>query len=274
MVIDKILELQNKVAQASGQGHCPVFVAGDVFHRHNEPIGFVNEVVNWFTGVNDWYAIPGNHDLPHHRYEDLRRSAYWSLVKMTNVQTLSPGRSYEFGSYAVTGWPYGIRPRPPRSGNTLMTQIALIHDFCYTTVPFPGVDPEKHADKWAARLAGYDLCFFGDNHDSFSHLTDDTEIVNVGNALNRTRTEKWHRNTVVTLHPGGRYSRVPLGVPGEWHDDPAETGQVDLTGLLDKLGGTHRPADYEARIRERAAALGKIAHSYLIEAVERSKEET
>ena len=56
---------------------CPLIVAGDVFDEgwraHKCPPELVNFAIRHLPVC---YAVPGQHDLPHHRYADVDKSAY------------------------------------------------------------------------------------------------------------------------------------------------------------------------------------------------------
>ena len=68
---------------------CPILCAGDVFnHWNNCP----PELINWaIKHLPKMYAIPGQHDLPQHRLDDVRKSAYWTMVEAGVIENLPLG---------------------------------------------------------------------------------------------------------------------------------------------------------------------------------------
>ena len=57
--------------------NCPIVYAGDIFDKWNSPPELINFAIEHLP---KGHAIPGQHDLPLHNYEDIRKSAYWTLV--------------------------------------------------------------------------------------------------------------------------------------------------------------------------------------------------
>ncbi len=66
--------------------NAPIFIAGDVFDKWNSSAHLINHILVWIAGL-DIYAIPGNHDCPHHNYKQLGRSSYWTLVEANKLVT-------------------------------------------------------------------------------------------------------------------------------------------------------------------------------------------
>ena len=64
-----------------------VVVAGDIFDRWNSPPEIINFAIE---NLPNCYAIPGQHDLPNHRYEEIERSAYYTLIKAGIIENLNP----------------------------------------------------------------------------------------------------------------------------------------------------------------------------------------
>ena len=65
----------------SDHGNPPLVITGDMFDKWEQPLWFVNMIVDWFQGhLALPLCIAGNHDLPDHDPASLIRSAYGSLV--------------------------------------------------------------------------------------------------------------------------------------------------------------------------------------------------
>ena len=82
----ELVDLQKQIGKES-DGIPPILCAGDVFDRWNSPPELINFALEYLPP--QMYSIPGQHDLPNHNYNEIDRSAYWTLVaanKITNVE--------------------------------------------------------------------------------------------------------------------------------------------------------------------------------------------
>src|SRR4051812_41246060 len=55
-----------EIQSLAAEHRCPIVVAGDLFQSWREPAELVNFILNQMRPGIAWYAIPGNHDVPHH----------------------------------------------------------------------------------------------------------------------------------------------------------------------------------------------------------------
>lgn len=189
-------------------------ISGDIFHKWNSPPELINFVMKMFKNFKaegvTILAIPGQHDLPMHNYEDIRKSAYWSLVEAGVIQTLGPGgavvQTSDKGTIQFHGFPWGRNLAECSNlspfDNTI-PKVALIHDYCYTNEigKFPGVSERKHCFNWSNILTmhRFDYAFFGDNHLGFLHkATGSTFIYNCGAFLKR-KTDDQHSTWIGLL---------------------------------------------------------------------------
>lgn len=205
--VDEIRDLQTANHMA------PLYVAGDLLHSWKCSPYLLSCLINWFDGMAI-YAIPGNHDLPNHNYKQLSHSAYWTLTEAKAIYHLIPGGTHTMGSVTVHPFPYSFPVTPPnRTDPSLCLQVALIHDYIW-------VEGKGHYDasvshrygKWASKLKGYDLAFFGDNHIPFTVKGTDKccPVVNCGVPLRRHSDEQDIRPSVVMLRESGKISRCYL----------------------------------------------------------------
>ncbi len=188
----------------------PLFVAGDLFDRWHASCHLANLVIEMLDGMQV-FAIPGNHDLPHHNYRDIQRSAYWTLNEAGAIKNLTPGGTHSVGQVTVSPFPHGFAVTPPNSaGNGLTIQVALIHDYLWVEGKgHPGAAEGKRAAAWARRLKGYDVAVFGDNHKgpflvaNPGHCT----LYNCGTLIRRHSDEKDNKPGIGLLHSDGSVSR-------------------------------------------------------------------
>lgn len=224
-----------------------------MFDKWNTPVEFVNLLVeNWPTA--NFFAVPGQHDLPNHNYADIRRSAYWNMVKSGRITTLDPGKLQCIGDgLYVRGFPWGV-PVEPMTG-------AKRDGYCYLSVAhryvWAGDAKYKDAEvgdcaerpEFGERYRGYDAVVWGDNHKPWSldvlwHPNKSpTTYFNHGTALRRHADERG----LVDMGPGvfgpgvlyddGSIVRVELdGMPPEvWADAPAKSLAAPLGVDADRL---------------------------------------
>lgn len=146
----------------------PVLYAGDIFDRWNAP----PEVINFaIRALPAGYAIPGQHDLPHHRYKDIRRTAYWTLVEAGKLENVPPGKCMWVGDgdrgFMLHGFPWGheITPIDPTPGDL---HIAIVHKYVWQRgAGYPGAPDGGLVKTRKSRHAGYNVVAYGDNHKGF-----------------------------------------------------------------------------------------------------------
>jgi len=190
----------------------PILCAGDIFHHWKaEP-----ELINWaIEHLPKMYAIPGQHDLPLHNYDDLKRSAYWTLVEAGIISNLRPRAPHfekplvlkENTDIAIHPFAWGHDLVPVKSNVTTKLNIALIHRYVWTEGNrYPTAPDEAHLKKNQKIYATYDACVFGDNHQGFFTSVGKeslTTIWNCGTFMRRTSDEIDYRPRIGLLHDTG-----------------------------------------------------------------------
>lgn len=196
---------------------CPILVAGDVLHRYNPP----PELLNWYIKeMPQIVAVPGNHELPNHRYEDIERSGYWTLVKAGKIVNLKPGEPFTgIGKVPITvhGFPFGV-PVTPIKPHDLGIEIALVHQYVWNGAKtgHEGAEENQKAERFINGCVGYDVIVTGDNHIPFNcefsshHIHRISRLFNPGCLIRRRLDEKHHRPSVGLLYEDGSVERYYL----------------------------------------------------------------
>lgn len=70
---DAMARTLDELAGIASHYYVPILCAGDVFDRWNSPPELINFAIKHLPPM---HCIPGQHDLPNHSLEDIRRSAY------------------------------------------------------------------------------------------------------------------------------------------------------------------------------------------------------
>jgi len=190
---------------------CPVLYAGDIFDRWNTG----PEVINFaLANLPPGWAIPGQHDLPNHNYDEIKRSAYWTLVEAGILTNLEPGKEVVLPTSGISGttvigWPWGFPPQPfSRKGGSF--SVALIHAFAWTSdTGYEGASTENLIGCYQKALVGYDVAVFGDNHKAFLIEGGHGQpwIINCGALMRRKTDEQSYRPSVGLLFESGFVER-------------------------------------------------------------------
>lgn len=184
--------LQQLSDLAASLGNPPILCAGDVFDRWNSPAELINFAIRELPVM---YSIPGQHDLPNHSYQDIKRSAYWTLVEAGKLINLKPGANELSNGVTVTAAPWR-KDLPPPIPKSPYIQIALIHAYCgRPDMAWPGMPEEGLSSAWAKKTKGFDLAVFGDNHIGFTQ----GPIYNCGSLMRRTATQITYKPSVGIL---------------------------------------------------------------------------
>ena len=184
----------------------PILCAGDVFHRWNSPPELINFALDRLPQM---FAVPGQHDLPFHNYEDIHKSAYGTMMRCDRIVSLEPNRPHLFGTggvgMVVTGVPWGF-PIPPASssGKGKYLRVAVVHHYCgMPGHAHPVARPQQMLRSFKETLAGYNVAVFGDNHDGFMAKVGDCRVLNCGGFMRRNTNEFRERPSVGLLHADG-----------------------------------------------------------------------
>ena len=248
---------------------CPVLCAGDIFDRWNSPAELINFAIDKLP--HRMIATPGQHDLPLHAIEDIRKSSYWTLVGAGVIIDLYPTDPYHSGGglnpdiFRVYRFPWGATIAPPRvsfSGVGFSgTNIALTHQYAW----IPGhayPDAPDAAKVTIARAkrewAGYTTVIFGDNHKGWYARLDMVDqsqyIFNCGGLMRRKSDELNYKPQVGLIHQSGRVTPYLLDIskdvfePVE-QDKPAQANP-ELAAFLDDLVSLENAAlDFREAVR-------------------------
>lgn len=188
-----------RIAAEQG-GETPVIVAGDIFDKWHSPAQLISFAIDEFKKFpGKVYAIPGQHDLPDHRYDEMHRSAYGTLTRSGAVIDV-PGHETAWIDPGVTinSFPWGFDIQPPRTdGYDSFIQLAVVHEYVWKDgYSYPGADTNKKVPQTLQRLEGYDAAVFGDNHKGFYS----GKILNCGTMMRRKTDEIGYKPHIGILY--------------------------------------------------------------------------
>lgn len=239
----------------------PVLCAGDIFDRWNPPPELIRFALEHLP--DGMICVPGQHDLPNHRMDEMKRSAYGVLVQARKIVDLSGLPLYEWKlptGPIVKGFGWGVEIEPrsnfyEKEKNTLF--VALIHRFIWMfETGYPGAPESQHVWNTTDCLNGYDVAVFGDNHIAFTCKLNGTLIWNCGGFIRRRSDENLRRPRVGILFDDGSVEehRLKTGrdkfLPKTEVPEEVEQDMRRFLEELEKLG--EHGLDFRAAVRRHA----------------------
>jgi UDP-2,3-diacylglucosamine pyrophosphatase LpxH len=234
--------------QEQYQYDVPILIPGDVFETWKS----TPELINWAIAFlpNRIYAVPGNHDLPYHSFDELRKSPFWTLMRAKKIELLMPGQPVAIGDLVLHGFPHGFPVKPNSNPHTLALDVAVIHSFIWTkkTGYTNGKTPEEFRLKnYKEKLRGYNVAVFGDNHSPFNAkftYEDDTvcRVHNCGTLIRRDSNEIDLKPSIGLLLSDATILRQFIDVADDEFVDASKleklisgSKEIDLVEFVDEL---------------------------------------
>lgn len=216
---------------------CPVLCAGDVFDHWKASPELINFAIKELPVM---WAIPGQHDLPYHNYEEIERSAYRTLIHAKKINHLNfPANEVgeELGDLILYGHPFGEPLIPLDERDDEYLRIALIHEYVwvdgygYPTAPRKNRLGKDRTMVGRKKYGGYDIVVVGDNHRGFSAEVATTTVFNCGALMQRHRNELAYEPQVGLLLHDGRVYPHKLDTSADVY---LESGAVEVLESLEK----------------------------------------
>jgi len=161
---------------------CPILCAGDIFDKWNSPPELINFAI---ANLPKMYAVPGQHDLPLHNYQDIHKSAYWTLVEAGVIENLDPEELPLNAGFYIYPFPWGHPITPPSSEDEM--KVAVVHQYIWMdkATSYPGAPEENKLTEGPVNMGGYDVMIFGDNHKGFLTQKGNCTVLNCGGFMRR-----------------------------------------------------------------------------------------
>lgn len=251
----------------SDHGGAPILCAGDVFDRWNAPPELVNFALEYLPTM---YGVPGQHDLPCHNYEDIRKSAYWTLVKTNRILNVTPGKPLHLESgLVIHGFPWGFPPAPVKP-NPRWLQTALVHEYAYLGpgTCHAGAPAGGRWDK--ERFAGFEVVVFGDNHIPWDWQGDFPVAWNCGGFMRRNADQVGHKPRAGLLRADGRVDPHYFDTRGDVLTVAPEerAGESEVESFVRSLVGFHAESlDYREALARAAESAPPAVRQILREAL-------
>lgn len=245
-----------------GEKHkAPIIVAGDIFDKWNAPVELTNYLIQRIhTPI---YAIPGQHDLPHHSMEIMEKTAYWNLVcagKIINIEVEFP---QVIDNLRIWAFPWGTDLSPCPKDNGLMINIALVHKYIWKKgYTYPDAPEENEIHNISKKLKGYDVSVFGDNHKGFLvKLQQYVWLLNCGTFMRRKIDEKEYKPSVGLYYSSGEIKLYYLDTKKDKFLDSSELKNIlsekNFISFMEELNAlTDTGINFEESLRKVMRDLG------------------
>ncbi len=269
------------VQDQSREHDAPVIVAGDIFDKWNAPVELVNFLLE---NINrPFYCVPGQHDLPYHSIEAMKRTAYYSLVcagKIIDIQVEFPeiiGTNVRLWAFP---WGMKITPLPEDAKSDLLLEVAVCHHYVWQgECKHPEAEKKDHVSKLRKKLEGYDVAVFGDNHKGFLYEEEGFCLFNGGTLMRRKSDERDYRPHVGLLFSDGRVERQALDTSRDkfitnLHENGPVGDEIFLP-FLEKLSSmTDAGLDFEDALKRTMKKMGvsKEVREIIMECMEGKSE--
>jgi len=233
------------LTEAATSLKAPIICAGDVFDKWNPSSELVNFAMYHLPKM---YAIPGQHDLRYHSYEERHRGAYGVLCKAGIITDL---RANEFQPIVfgnrnhpnLWAWamPWGKYDLPDAIETTYDFKLGVLHQYRWSNPnnKYPMADDSS---KLESLFPGLDALIIGDNHIPWEL----PRILNHGGFIAQNSDQRDYIPHYGVLFADGHIERSPYNVPEpQWVDEwvPEAIDQTIADSLIQELTSLENTGD-------------------------------
>lgn len=228
-------------------GNVPIIVAGDIFHKPNQPPQLINFLI---ANMPEVWAIPGQHDMPYHRYDELHKSAFATLNGAGKLALLAPIEPKTTGRNLIPNspicahavpWGFPLQPCNRDGIQKGLIHLLVCHRYIWSgNARHPGAkkgdDIHSKESDLSKTIDSYDAAVFGDNHRHFFNTS--MNLLNCGCLIRRKRDEVKYTPMFGVLHLNGKITPHKFPELGETFLEKealieAFLGKIDVTVARD-----------------------------------------
>lgn len=261
----------NQLKEIQKRYKVPILCAGDVFDKWNP----TPELINWAIAnmPERMWCIPGQHDLPLHKLDDVYKSAYWTLVVSGVVQNVV--EPVDFTTFMLHPFPWGVEVSACLTEKSGL-HIAMIHE--YTWIPGHNYTGASIRNRVGinSNVKTYDVAIFGDNHSGFIHRTGRCNVINCGTLMRRKSDEADYKPMVGLIYEDGSIKPHYMNTSKDRLDptvkEPETQPGMDVKAFLEQLQTMSSEHNLDFRFAiEQAASDNRVSENVrevLLEALE------
>jgi hypothetical protein len=260
----------------AAQHKAPIVCAGDVFDKWDSNPELINFAI---AELPFMYAIAGQHDLPHHQYKDIHRSAYWTLVCANAIQNIPYNEPIELTGLTLHGFQWEAELYPCEAAD-LSFHLAVVHRYIWNSKEnsYTGASETSHVRNTLDKIAGFHAAVFGDNHKGF--LLGKTKkrgcVLNNGGFMRRRKDEIHYEPSVGLLLDDGTIERYKLDCSQdkylkELEKETQTEEQVEMSRFiaeLQELGSDSLDFKMAVELFCKNNKIHKRIHSMIMEALQ------
>lgn len=192
--IDNFLQAQEEkikfILKKSIEHKAPIIVAGDIGDKPKWENWLLRKYISMFKSHQEKiYVLPGQHDLPDHRLDQLNQSALGVLVASKAVVPLL--RELVISDCLIVPFPFGKKIKSYHCSIKNKKSIAIIHTLVSRTKLWSKQENFISA-KNLLKKNNYDFIISGDNHQSFYECYKDKTLINPGSLMRTTIGQQDH----------------------------------------------------------------------------------
>jgi predicted phosphodiesterase len=175
------------VAELQAEYDCPVLHAGDLFHTWKVSPYLLAAVMNILP--DQFYTVPGNHDLKNHNVELINQSGLEVLYQAGKIKIFINGGILNHKLF-IHGVAYGGNIP---SGDQ---EILMCHEMIYQSPEHWQKENGSQALAFLKKHKGYQLIITGHNHKPFTAQHEGRLLVNPGSLMRMTADQKDYKPRV------------------------------------------------------------------------------
>ncbi len=183
-------DILRQIARYANVNKCPVAIVGDLFDTPKVP-PLIESMFLKFAGKVERgvYILAGNHDLPHHQWDEEMKSSFGVVWRSGLVQPFDRLDGVAYAHWG-TRLDHGTR-------SSVAPSILFLHILVFaSTKELPPTEKAITAAELLAQYPRVKWIFTGDNHRYFHHEKGGRHVVNPGCILRRATDFKDYQPVV------------------------------------------------------------------------------
>ena len=228
---DKKLRFLCQLAQKSP----PWLISGDLFNNAHPGDWILGYIISLFKEYNVCPAvIPGQHDMPDHSLEIMKKDSGLNVLKAAGVISLLPTEEKDGGFLwdddLIYGCPYG--QQPPTIEEEGWNKILLWHNMVIKDDPLWNKQIASTGERILRKYPMFDIICTGDNHNTFVCENKGRFLVNPGSMMRMKTNQKDHKPCVFRWDKGN-LEQIFLPIEEDVFDDSHITEKEEKENRLD-----------------------------------------
>ena len=241
--------------------HATVLCAGDLTHHWKSSPELISKAIQELPPM---LVVPGQHDLPEHSLQNLRRSTLLAICcGRPDIQLLHSGHTVALfddnNDVLVHGYGYH-QSWDGEETHKNQFNILLWHKMVWhRKEPFPGAGIGNEDKRIIQSLKGqFNLVITGDNHQPFVYEKDKTTLINAGSVMRTEVGQMDHKpraylieiHNLKTVEVEPKYIPIEKDVVSAAHLEDAVDEDILEEFLMDAASTSASPLDFVKRLRE------------------------